>query len=99
MAGPSARLTKREREVVELSCEGLADKEVATKLGIGSVTVRTHIARAKEKLGASTRTQLGRTVLRIEDRRNGHGAASDGHDATHTIGQSGNRAIGQSGNE
>ena len=58
--GASAHLTLREQEVLDLLCQGLADKEVGSQLGITSATVRTHVMRLCEKLGACTRTQLGR---------------------------------------
>lgn len=67
MANRSGQLTPREQEVVALLCDGLADKEVAAKLGIGCVTVRTYVARACEKLGAANRTQLGRSAPPIGD--------------------------------
>jgi DNA-binding NarL/FixJ family response regulator len=60
MQGASSHLTPREREVLELLCQGLADKQVADHLGIECVTVRTYVARLCEKLGARNRTQLGR---------------------------------------
>ena len=58
--GASAQLTRREQQVLDLMLQGLADKEIAAQLGIGCVTVRTHVARLREKLGAQNRTQLGR---------------------------------------
>jgi DNA-binding NarL/FixJ family response regulator len=86
VAGASARLTPREKQVLELLCQGLADKEVAAQLGIKCVTVRTYVSRLQEKLGATNRTQLGQA------------AVSDATDGNRAIGQPGNRAIGQSGN-
>ena len=59
MSGASYPLTSREREVLDWLLTGLADKEVATKLGISDKTVRTHIANAMLKLGAANRCQLG----------------------------------------
>jgi DNA-binding NarL/FixJ family response regulator len=53
------RLSRREGEVLQLACQGLTDKEIATKLGIACVTVRTYIARLMVKFGAANRTQLG----------------------------------------
>jgi len=57
-----ARLTRREREVVELVSEGLLDKEIAQRLGISYTTVRTHLDRSFQKLGVSNRSRLARLV-------------------------------------
>lgn len=57
-----ARLTRREREVVELIIEGLLDKEIAQRLGISYTTVRTHVDRSFQKLGVSNRSRLARVV-------------------------------------
>jgi len=56
------RLTRREREVVELVVEGLLDKEIAQRLGISYTTVRTHLDRSFQKLGVSNRSRLARAV-------------------------------------
>jgi DNA-binding NarL/FixJ family response regulator len=69
-------LTSREREVLELLCEGWADKEVAARLGIKDVTVRTYVARLHDKLGTNNRTQLGRAALHLGDRHNSHHVSS-----------------------
>jgi DNA-binding NarL/FixJ family response regulator len=60
----AAELTKREQQVLALLADGLAHDEIATRLGIGSETVRTHIRKASSRLGASTRTQAVATALR-----------------------------------
>jgi DNA-binding NarL/FixJ family response regulator len=57
--GYIVRLSPREQQVLEMACQGLADKEIATYMGIERVTVRSYIARVCEKLGATNRTQLG----------------------------------------
>jgi len=58
-SGP-AQLSPREQQVLDLLCEGFADKEIGERLQIKCVTVRTDVARLCEKLGARTRVQLGR---------------------------------------
>ena len=58
--GASAQLTRREQQVLDLMLQGLADKEVAARLGVECATVRTHVMRLREKLGAQNRTQIGR---------------------------------------
>ncbi|WP_321788990.1 helix-turn-helix transcriptional regulator [Paraburkholderia sp. J94] len=57
-----ARLTRREREVVELAADGLLDKEIAQRLGISYTTVRTHLDRSFQKLGISNRSKLARLL-------------------------------------
>lgn len=61
---PGLPLTAREREIAALVGGGLADKEIARKLGIGFSTVRTHLQRIFEKLGVHNRTQLQQAVFR-----------------------------------
>jgi DNA-binding NarL/FixJ family response regulator len=53
-----ATLTSREREVMSLAAEGLSNDEIAEKLYVSPLTVRTHIHRAMTKLGARDRAQL-----------------------------------------
>ena len=65
--GPRRRgsLTERELDVLRLLAEGLPHEEIGRRLGIGSETVRTHLRKASERLGASTRTQAVATALRL----------------------------------
>jgi DNA-binding NarL/FixJ family response regulator len=49
------RLTLREYEVVELLNEGFSTSEIAKKLFVAQVTVRTHIAKIVKKLSAEDR--------------------------------------------
>ncbi|MFJ8808725.1 response regulator [Streptomyces sp. NPDC102490] len=53
-----AALTAREREVTALVADGKSDKEIAADLFLSPLTVRTHVQRAKTKLGARDRAQL-----------------------------------------
>ena len=59
-----AELTARERDVLRLIVEGLANKEIAGRLGIGEKTVKTHVSRVLDKLGAADRTQAAVVALR-----------------------------------
>ncbi len=52
----SLGLTRRELEVLQLLADGQANKEIARALGVSPNTVKTHLARLFEKLGASSRT-------------------------------------------
>lgn len=52
-----AELTARERDVLGLICEGLADKEVAARLGLAPNTVRNHVAALYSKLDVHSRSE------------------------------------------
>lgn len=49
--------TPREREVLLLAAEGLSDKAIAERLGVGRGTVVTYWTRLRERNGAVNRTQ------------------------------------------
>jgi DNA-binding NarL/FixJ family response regulator len=51
------RLTRREREVLELIAAGRSNKRIAFELGIAEKTVKTHVGHLFEKLGVTDRTQ------------------------------------------
>ncbi|WP_224390566.1 LuxR C-terminal-related transcriptional regulator [Pseudonocardia sp. ICBG1293] len=53
-------LTVREREVRELVEQGLADKQIATRLAISVKTVEKHVGAVLRKTGARNRTMLAR---------------------------------------
>lgn len=55
------RLTRREREVMELLARGLTTKQIAFRLRISPVTARRHIGSAAGRLGALDR----RTALAV----------------------------------
>jgi pimeloyl-ACP methyl ester carboxylesterase/DNA-binding CsgD family transcriptional regulator len=50
-------LSSREREVLSLIAEGLANAEIAERLGISEKTVRNHVSNVFDKLGVWTRAQ------------------------------------------
>ena len=54
------RLTRREREVLHLIGQGLADKEIAAALGTSAKTAQYHVANLLDKLGAQNRTDAVR---------------------------------------
>ena len=62
---PGGKLTQRELEVLGLLAEGLQHEEIGRRLGISSETVRTHLRKASDRLGAATRTQAVATALRL----------------------------------
>lgn len=52
-----ARLSSREREVLQALAEGLGDKEIARRLRISDRTARVHMAHILTKLGVESRLQ------------------------------------------
>ena len=52
------RMTRREREVIELIGEGLSNKEIAQRLNVAAHTVKSHVRNVMEKLALHTRLQI-----------------------------------------
>jgi two-component system, NarL family, response regulator LiaR len=50
-------VTARELEILTLVARGLSNREIAAQLFVSENTVKTHCARAFDKLGAARRTQ------------------------------------------
>jgi len=50
-------ITSRELEILTLIARGFSNREIATQLFVSENTVKTHCARAFDKLGAARRTQ------------------------------------------
>jgi predicted ATPase/DNA-binding CsgD family transcriptional regulator len=64
---PAARtdatpLTRREREVADLVCQGLTNKEIAARLVISPRTAETHVEKILSKLGFTSRSQIAAWV-------------------------------------
>lgn len=53
-----ATLTRREREVIALICEGLQNREIAERLHLSESTVRHHLTSIFDKLGVGSRLEL-----------------------------------------
>jgi DNA-binding CsgD family transcriptional regulator len=53
---PMPRLTPREREILDLVAEGRTNPEIAERLWVSPLTVRTHLENVYAKLGVHTRT-------------------------------------------
>jgi len=60
----SAPLSKREREILQRVADGATTREVARALGISPHTVKTHLERIFEKLGANDRAQAVAIAIR-----------------------------------
>ena len=58
-------LTQREREVLALLADGLANKQIASRLGISTNTVKTHLELLFDKLDVSTRTEAVTAAARM----------------------------------
>ncbi|MGE5377842.1 MAG: response regulator [Bacteroidota bacterium] len=57
-------LTARELDVLQLLAKGLSNKEIAGKLGVAEVTVRTHISHLLGKLHLANKIQAALYALR-----------------------------------
>jgi DNA-binding NarL/FixJ family response regulator len=55
---PWARLTARERDIVQLVARGLRNREIAERLSITTGTVKVHLMHVFEKTGAKDRYEL-----------------------------------------
>ena len=53
-----ATLTDREREVTALVAHGLSNQDIAGRLFLSPLTVKTHVNRAMSKLSVRDRAQL-----------------------------------------
>ncbi|CAM3086768.1 response regulator [Tsukamurella hominis] len=61
---PAVPLTDRERDVLTLVAEGLANAAIAARLHVAESTVKAHIANLRQKTGAGSRVELARFASR-----------------------------------
>jgi len=57
------RLTEREQQVLSFVFEGLANKEIASRIGVSESSVKSTLQQLFSKTGVRTRSQLVRIVL------------------------------------
>jgi DNA-binding NarL/FixJ family response regulator len=74
---PIARLSYREREVLELVASGRTNREIATLLYLSVRTVDRHVSRIFQKLGVSSRAAAASAFERARCRE---APAADGRD-------------------
>ena len=58
VARPTRRLSRREREVLELAVRGLSNKEIGKRLFISTDTVKSHVKKIYAKLELPSRHEL-----------------------------------------
>jgi DNA-binding NarL/FixJ family response regulator len=56
--------TERERDVVTLVASGYSNADIARELAITLATVKTHVHKVLEKVGAKSRTELAVRIMR-----------------------------------
>jgi DNA-binding NarL/FixJ family response regulator len=57
-------LSERESDVLRALADGLANKEIATRLNIADSTVKTHLGHVFAKLGVNDRTEAVTAAIR-----------------------------------
>jgi DNA-binding NarL/FixJ family response regulator len=64
-APAAAELTSRQLEILGMLCEGISNKEVALRLGLAVITVKTHVSAIFRALGVVNRTQAAMAARRL----------------------------------
>jgi two-component system NarL family response regulator len=64
---PAAKLTSREIEVLELMADGMSTEQIAGRLFVSQVTVRTHVANVLKKLRVPDRAAAVRLLQAQKD--------------------------------
>ncbi len=62
---PSTHLTRREQEILRLLDEGLANKEIARRLGIEVATVKNHVHNILDKLQVHRRAEAAAIMRKV----------------------------------
>jgi DNA-binding NarL/FixJ family response regulator len=61
--GPFNSLTVRQREVLDLLCRGLTNRQIARRMYLGQTTVEFHVRHIREKLGAKNRVETVKRAI------------------------------------
>jgi DNA-binding NarL/FixJ family response regulator len=77
-ADPVSRLSRREREVYELLCQGLPNHQIAKLLFISEATVKVHVHHIFDKLGVRSRTAV---IVQAALRRSDQATSATGESA------------------
>jgi DNA-binding CsgD family transcriptional regulator len=64
--GPNGSLSRREREVLQMTALGLTNGQIAKRLGVTVHAVKFHLASIYKKLGVANRTEAAVHFLRSE---------------------------------
>ncbi len=67
IAARLARLTVRERQVIDAVSEGLINKQIANRLGVVEKTAKVHRANAMRKIGVRSVAALVRMLLSVSE--------------------------------
>ncbi len=60
------RMTKRERQIIELIAKGMTNKEIAENIHISAYTVKSHVHNILEKLALHSRIQIATQSAKID---------------------------------
>lgn len=66
------RLSRREREVMQLVVRGRLNKQIAAELGLSHKTIEVHRAHAMEKMEGDSLAELVRMAVVLEENRSPH---------------------------
>lgn len=72
----SVRMTKRERQVIELISQGFTNKEIAQKIHLSTHTVKSHVHNILEKLSLHSRVQVANYAHISESYKTANGRTS-----------------------
>ncbi len=62
----AVRMTRREREIIDLIADGLSNKEIAQRVHLATHTVKSHVHNILEKLALHSRLQLAAYAHKAE---------------------------------
>jgi len=61
------KMTKREKQIIELIADGLSNKEIAEKFNLSVYTIKSHVHNILEKLALHTRVQIAKYSRMSDD--------------------------------